>query len=166
MNKLVKTKDLFQTENPLLKETFKASTYPWEILSKIKEICKKALEEGIPGYTLLKEGVLVGKGKGIDIVNVDRLNRYNFDAPTKSVYKCHHFHTQRIKCYNTQYVCVKVWFRCNHATIIKYLFFNRIKNFKYRTIALKQINYLIHSGRLNNYIKLQLDLMEEKNTNK
>ena len=61
MNKLkVKTSELFSTECPFLKETFEKSTYPWEILPQIKLIVAKALEEGIEGYHLLKEGVLVG----------------------------------------------------------------------------------------------------------
>ena len=58
--KLVKTSELFDCQIDYLKPYFEAATYPWEILSKIKEICKKALEEGLPGYHLLKEGVLVG----------------------------------------------------------------------------------------------------------
>ena len=61
MNKLkVKTIELFSTECPFLKEAFEKSTYPWEILPQIKLIVAKALEEGIEGYHLLKEGVLVG----------------------------------------------------------------------------------------------------------
>ena len=39
---------------------FEKSIYPWEILPQIKLIVAKALEEGIEGYHLLKEGVLVG----------------------------------------------------------------------------------------------------------
>ena len=61
MNKrLVETKDLFDCQIDYLKPYFDASKYPWEILPKIKEIVKKALETGLPGYHLLKEGVLVG----------------------------------------------------------------------------------------------------------
>ena len=61
MNKLnIKTKDLFSTDNPLLKDVFEASNYPWEILPQIKFIVKKALEEGLEGYHLLEEGILVG----------------------------------------------------------------------------------------------------------
>lgn len=61
MNKLVETKDLFKTDNPLLKEVFENSKYPWEILPQIKVICKQALESGLEGYTLIKEGVFAGK---------------------------------------------------------------------------------------------------------
>lgn len=66
MNKrAVLTKDLFECEVPYLKEIFANSTYPWEILPKIKEIVAKALKEGLPGYHLLKEGVLVGEDVSI-----------------------------------------------------------------------------------------------------
>lgn len=61
VNKLnIKTKDLFSTNNPLLKDVFDGSTYPWEILPQIKSLVKKALEEGLDGYHLLEEGILIG----------------------------------------------------------------------------------------------------------
>ena len=66
MNKrCVLTKDLFNCDIPYLKELFDNSTYPWEMLPKIKEVIKHLLETGIPGYTLLKEGVLVGENVSI-----------------------------------------------------------------------------------------------------
>ncbi len=62
VNKLnIKTSELFHTEETYLREVFNNSTYPWEILPQIKEICKRVLESGLPGYHLLKEGVLVGE---------------------------------------------------------------------------------------------------------
>ena len=62
MNKLnIKTKDLFHTEHPLLKEVFEKSTYPWEILPQIKGIVAKAVKERLEGYHLLEEGILVGE---------------------------------------------------------------------------------------------------------
>ena len=62
MNKLnIKTKDLFHTEHPLLKEVFEKSTYPWEILPQIKGIVAKAVKEGLEGYHLLEDGILVGE---------------------------------------------------------------------------------------------------------
>jgi len=62
VNKLnIKTKDLFHTEHPLLKEVFEKSTYPWEILPQIKGIVAKAVKEGLEGYHLLEEGILVGE---------------------------------------------------------------------------------------------------------
>ena len=59
--KAVLTKDLFECDIPFLKETFEKAQYPWEILPQIKEIIKSVLEKGLPGYHLLKEGVLVGE---------------------------------------------------------------------------------------------------------
>ena len=61
MNNLnIETKDLFSANDPLLKDVFDNAKYPWEILPLIKEIVKKGLEEGIEGYHLLRDGVLVG----------------------------------------------------------------------------------------------------------
>ena len=63
--KAVLTKDLFECEVPFLKDVFTKSEYPWEILPQIKEIIKKVLAEGLPGYHLLKEGVLIGEDVSI-----------------------------------------------------------------------------------------------------
>lgn len=57
----IKTKELFDVDIPFLKETFEASTYPWEILPQIKEIVKKILETGLEGYHELEPGILVGE---------------------------------------------------------------------------------------------------------
>ncbi len=66
MNKrCVLTKDLFECDVPYLKALFEESTYPWDMLPKIKELIQKLLKEGIPGFTLLKEGVLVGENVSI-----------------------------------------------------------------------------------------------------
>lgn len=46
---------------PYLAELFAESEYPWEMLPKIKPLILSLIEKGIPGFTLLKEGVLVGK---------------------------------------------------------------------------------------------------------
>ena len=62
MNKLnIKTKELFSTEVPFLKEVFNKSTYPWEILPQIKVIVSNVLKSGLEGYHLLEEGILVGE---------------------------------------------------------------------------------------------------------
>ena len=61
MNKKVKTDELFDCKNPLLKDLFNASIYPWDLLPKIKDCASKIIEKGIPGYTLYAEGVLVGE---------------------------------------------------------------------------------------------------------
>lgn len=61
MNKLIKTKDLYDCQVPYLKELFDNTEYPWEMLPKIKEHILKLIEQGIEGYTLIADGVLVGK---------------------------------------------------------------------------------------------------------
>lgn len=61
MNKLVKTRDLYECNVPYLKDLFEESEYPWELLPKIKERIRQLLEQGIPGFTEIKPGVLVGE---------------------------------------------------------------------------------------------------------
>ena len=61
MEKNVKTKDLFCCDNEILKPLFDGAEYPWEILPKIKSYILDLIEKGIPGYTKLKDGVLVGE---------------------------------------------------------------------------------------------------------
>lgn len=62
MNKLVRTKELFDCDTPYLQEFFEAHEFPWEMLPKIKEHIKMLLETGIEGFTELSEGILVGEG--------------------------------------------------------------------------------------------------------
>ena len=59
--KVVLTKELFNCDISYLKELFDNSTYPWDMLPQIKKLINKLLDTGIPGFSLLKEGVLVGK---------------------------------------------------------------------------------------------------------
>lgn len=61
MDKLVKTKELYDCTVPHLAPLFDECEYPWEMLPKIKELAKKLIENGIEGYTLYAEGVLVGE---------------------------------------------------------------------------------------------------------
>ena len=61
MNKLVKTKDLFDCTVPYLTDFFENNEYPWEMLPKIKDLAKKIIAEGLEGYTLISDGVLVGE---------------------------------------------------------------------------------------------------------
>lgn len=61
MDKLVRTKDLYDCSIPYLKSLFDSCEYPWEMLPKIKDLAKKIVEEGMEGYTLLCDGVLVGE---------------------------------------------------------------------------------------------------------
>lgn len=62
MNKFVKTADLYDCKVPYLTELFQSSEYPWDMLSKIKDLCKKLIEDGIEGFTEIQPGVLVGEG--------------------------------------------------------------------------------------------------------
>ena len=72
MDKLVKTKDLYDCKVPYLKELFETSEYPWEMLPKIKDVIEKLLETGIDGFSELKPGVLVGQNVKIaDTVTID-----------------------------------------------------------------------------------------------
>ena len=61
MYKAVKTNELFDCTIPHLTSLFEECEYPWEILPKIKALAKKLVEEGIEGYTLYSEGVLIGR---------------------------------------------------------------------------------------------------------
>lgn len=61
MNRKVKTSDLFECNNEYLKELFKSTEYPWEMLPKIKEYIKGLIEKGIPGYIKLSDDVLIGE---------------------------------------------------------------------------------------------------------
>ena len=72
MNKLVKTKELYDCNVPYLKDLFESSEYPWEMLPKIKDLIASHLETGIEGFTLLKEGVLIGQNVKIaDTVTIE-----------------------------------------------------------------------------------------------
>ena len=72
MDKLVKTKDLYDCKVDYLKDLFDSSEYPWEMLPKIKDVIAELLETGIDGFTELKPGVLVGRDVKIaDTVTID-----------------------------------------------------------------------------------------------
>ena len=60
MSDALKTKELFECKNPYILPLFESSEYPWEILPKIKSYIAILIENGIPGYSLYKEGVLIG----------------------------------------------------------------------------------------------------------
>ena len=61
MDKLVKTQELFASQPEYIAPLFEGCEYPWEILPKIKGYVKALVEQGIPGYTLIADGVLVGE---------------------------------------------------------------------------------------------------------
>ncbi len=61
MSKKVKTEELFDCKTPYLTALFDAAEYPWEMLPRIKDYIKELIENGIEGYTLIADGVLVGE---------------------------------------------------------------------------------------------------------
>ena len=81
MNKLVKTKDLYDCQVPYLKDFFDSYEYPWEMLPHIKELIASLLESGIEGFTELKEGVLVGE-------NVKIAQTVTIEAPAIIGHNC------------------------------------------------------------------------------
>ena len=73
MNKKdILTKDLFNCEVPYLKDYFKESIYPWDLLPRIKDIIEDLLDKGIPGFIKYKDGVLIGENVIID--NLSTIN--------------------------------------------------------------------------------------------
>ena len=61
LNKLVKTKELFECKTPYLKELFEGAEYPWEMLPKIKEYARRLIGSGLEGFSEISEGVFVGR---------------------------------------------------------------------------------------------------------
>lgn len=58
----IKIIDLYnKSEVPFIDEFIFSKEYPWELLSLIRDYAQKLVDEGMEGFTLLKEGVLVGK---------------------------------------------------------------------------------------------------------
>lgn len=74
MNDSVKTHNLYDCKVPYLKNFFEANEYPWEMLPKIKDLISELLEKGIPDFTELEPGVLVGK-------NVKIAHNVTIEAP-------------------------------------------------------------------------------------
>lgn len=61
MDRPVKTRELFVCTTPYLCELFDLSTYPWDILPKIKDYIIRLTEKGIDGFCEISPGVLVGR---------------------------------------------------------------------------------------------------------
>lgn len=57
----LKTSSLFECKTPYLNGLFEQSTYPWDMLPKIKEYIVNLIEKGIDGYSLIDHMILVGK---------------------------------------------------------------------------------------------------------
>lgn len=73
--KKVRTRELFDSFPPYLRDLFEHAEYPWDILPQIKEYTLMLIECGIEGYTMLCEGVLIGK-------NVKIYPSATIEAPT------------------------------------------------------------------------------------
>jgi len=63
--KCVKTEELFTLKTEYLAPLFEGAEYPWQVLSKIGAYIQALLQNPPEGFTLLKEGVLVGEGVAI-----------------------------------------------------------------------------------------------------
>jgi len=61
MTDQISTSALFQCDVPYLEGIFADSSYPWDILPRIKDYILELIEHGIEGFSLLKPGVLVGQ---------------------------------------------------------------------------------------------------------
>lgn len=61
MIKRVKTAELFECKTAYLKPLFESCEYPWELLGKIGELAEKLIADGMPGYRLLADDVLIGE---------------------------------------------------------------------------------------------------------
>ncbi len=63
---------MFDLTVPYLSELFKECEYPWQMLPKIKDHILELIEKGLPDFTELKVGVLIGKNVKIaDFVTID-----------------------------------------------------------------------------------------------
>ena len=61
MNKLVKTKELFDCTTDYLAKLFETYEYPWEMLPQIKTYIYELIQNGLEGFSEISEGVYVGK---------------------------------------------------------------------------------------------------------
>lgn len=58
----IKCVDLFnKSDISYIDEFIFSKEYPWELLPLIKDYANELLMDGLPGFTLLKEGVLIGQ---------------------------------------------------------------------------------------------------------
>ena len=61
MNKPVKTKDLFSTDNKYIKPFLEKFEYPWQALPEIKEYITSVIKAGNENYFLFDNGILMGE---------------------------------------------------------------------------------------------------------
>lgn len=62
MKNRLECQSLFTFNSYLFRELFCDLTYPWEILSILKQRIKSIIDKGIDGYTLVRDDVFIGKG--------------------------------------------------------------------------------------------------------
>ena len=61
MSNSLKCQFLFSFNDKIMKDIFAEYEYPWEIVPHIRKITEDLIHKGLDGYTLLSDGVLVGK---------------------------------------------------------------------------------------------------------
>jgi NDP-sugar pyrophosphorylase family protein len=62
LDKHIEGGELYECKVKYLKAHFLSAKHPWELLSGIRELIEKLIEEGIEGFELVDTGVLVGEG--------------------------------------------------------------------------------------------------------
>ena len=72
MNNSLKCKSLFSFNSNFIENIFSAFEYPWEILPSLRGIIDGIIKNGLDGYWLLCDNVLVGEGVQIaDSAHID-----------------------------------------------------------------------------------------------
>ncbi len=61
MSSSIKTRRIYERIPVYLDRLFKAYEYPWEIISKIKDVCESLTMEGLSGYKEIEKGILIGE---------------------------------------------------------------------------------------------------------
>lgn len=62
MSDAVRVKDLYEAVPDYIRPLLDGAEYPWQILPRIGEYLWELVREGIDGFTLFADGVLVGEG--------------------------------------------------------------------------------------------------------
>ena len=62
----IKCQSLFSFNSAYFKNLFSEYEYPWQILPDLKRILIRIINQGIEGYELISDGILVGKDVSID----------------------------------------------------------------------------------------------------